>query len=521
MASTSSSPKNVHFLALVHGMWGSPAHLRSVEEMIHGKFADTKGDTEIATLRVQTNADSFTYDGLDWGAERAVKEIYAEVEALEKDGLKKVTKFSIVGYSLGGLISRYAIGILYQRGFFRNVKPVNFTTIATPHIGLPRFKGFVGYAMHKLGPIMLSRTGRQFYGEDKDNWSSDAKEGRPLLEVMADKNSLFFKALVSFPNMTIYGNAVHDMTVTYCTALIEPYDPFTVLKSKSPRLAIELDPNYKHVIQSFHQVPEGEEVPIDEFEKARLEAKRAIPWYSLKRYKSGRPVLPPFLQFPFPLNLVLYLLIPLLIPLGLTYAAIKFRRESKLSQKRLLELEKSSDAESSLGSMLRRMEQAVADAIDPADPGVSSEAPSPKRRRSEESVLEEGVKQAGEDGEEMRRRKASRPDTPEVGATSLPSPQLTPNPHSTDPLETTASITSTSPAIPKSAKDDPLQPVLTPSHLKMIASLNSIPQLRKVRAYFPYVRNAHSVIIVRDPGTFEVHKDGLGVLRHWADRFVL
>ena len=56
-------------------MWGSPAHLRSVEEIIQDKFADTTEDTEIATLRVQTNADSFTYDGLDWGAERAVKEV--------------------------------------------------------------------------------------------------------------------------------------------------------------------------------------------------------------------------------------------------------------------------------------------------------------------------------------------------------------------------------------------------------------------------------------------------------------
>ena len=77
MASTTPTliPKSVHFLALVHGMWGSPAHLRSVEETILDKFADSKGDTELATLRVQTNADSFTYDGLDWGAERAVKEV--------------------------------------------------------------------------------------------------------------------------------------------------------------------------------------------------------------------------------------------------------------------------------------------------------------------------------------------------------------------------------------------------------------------------------------------------------------
>lgn len=206
--------------------------------------------------------------------------------------------------------------------------------------------------------------------------------------------------------------------------------------------------------------------------------------------------------------------------MGLTYAAIRFRRESRSSQKRLEELEKSSEAQSSLGAMLRRMEMAVADAMDPADPGVST-----SRRRSQDSILEEGG--AGlqeEDNVEMKKRKATRPDTPEmnVGSTSLPTPLLTPIPTSTsiDPLHTTTS-TSTLPIIPESAKKDPLQPVLTPSQLQMIASLNSIPQLKKVRAYFPYVMNSHSVIIVRDPKQFAAHSDGLGVLSHWADRWVL
>jgi hypothetical protein len=43
---------------------------------------------------------------------------------------------SFAGYSLGGLVSRYVIGLLYTRGFFDNVKPMNFTTFATPHLGI-------------------------------------------------------------------------------------------------------------------------------------------------------------------------------------------------------------------------------------------------------------------------------------------------------------------------------------------------------------------------------------------------
>ncbi|CAE6421166.1 unnamed protein product [Rhizoctonia solani] len=500
-SSTSANPKSVHFLALVHGMWGTPEHLSTVEEVIRDQFPKDEGDTELATLRIRTNADSHTYDGLDWGAERAVKEIYETVKELEADGNKKVTKFSIFGYSLGGLISRYAIGILYQRGFFHTVKPVNFTTFSTPHLGLPRLRGAIGTLMHKLGPRMLSRTGKQFYGVDKDTWSPDDKKGRPLLEVMADKDSIFFKALKSFPHVTFYGNAVNDLTVVYCTAMAEDYDPFAALKDKSHRLGIKMDPKYKHVIESFGEVPAGEEVPLTEFEIEDMAKKAALHWYSPERYRSRRQFLPPFLQFPFPLNLLFYLCIPILIPAGLTYATIRFQRESRDSRRRLETLLASDEAESSLSAMLRKMELAVADIVDSADPGVANEGWEARTLVAERSS-----------DEHLRKRKGTLPDTPEAGTQSL----LTPPADADRKLESKSSFTP-----PKRDTKDPSQPIFTPAQLAMVESLNSIPQLRKVRAYFPYVRNAHSVIIVRDPKTFPVHTDGLGVVQHWADGFVL
>lgn len=76
---------------------------------------------------------------------------------------RSVQKISFVGHSLGGLIARYAIGRLYERGTTREVsqengecrgdgvedpqveqkaksriaglEPVNFITSATPHLG--------------------------------------------------------------------------------------------------------------------------------------------------------------------------------------------------------------------------------------------------------------------------------------------------------------------------------------------------------------------------------------------------
>lgn len=65
------------------------------------------------------------------------------------------------------------------------------------------------------------------------------------------------------------------------------------------------------------------------------------------------------------------------------------------------------------------------------------------------------------------------------------------------------------------------QPDLTPLQHKMLSWLNSIPQLQKERAFIDNIRNSHGSIIARDLNTFEFHKIGLGVLRHWADSFVV
>lgn len=92
-----------------------------------------------------------------------------------------MTRFSVCGYSMGGLIARYLLGILHARNFFDKITPVNFTTFATPHVGIPRYPGFLPTMASKVGPRLLSRSGEQFF--HTDSWSNT---GRPLLSVMAD-----------------------------------------------------------------------------------------------------------------------------------------------------------------------------------------------------------------------------------------------------------------------------------------------------------------------------------------------
>jgi len=111
----------------------------------------------------------------------------------------------------------HARSILYQRDFFETVTPVNFYTIATPHLGVPRLPTFISTILSTLAP-RLSRTGEQFFCVDK--WGTTE---RPLLQVMADPGvfirtfgnhlsqpppeRIFYRALALFTHITIYANA--------------------------------------------------------------------------------------------------------------------------------------------------------------------------------------------------------------------------------------------------------------------------------------------------------------------------
>ncbi len=72
-------------------------------------------------LVAERNAGSFTYDGIELGGERVCREIEEELQAVERKG-GKIKKLSLVGYSLGGLVARYAIGLLYAKGILDELK---------------------------------------------------------------------------------------------------------------------------------------------------------------------------------------------------------------------------------------------------------------------------------------------------------------------------------------------------------------------------------------------------------------
>ncbi|XXH03639.1 hypothetical protein Hte_010044 [Hypoxylon texense] len=206
-----------HLCVLVHGLWGNPNHMKSVAKALREKYSED----QLYLLVAKRNSGSFTYDGIERGGERVCLEIEEELENIRKRG-GKITKLSIVGYSLGGLVARYAIGLLEMRGVFSQVEAMNFTTFASPHLGVRTpLRGWHNHIWNVLGARTLSKSGRQLF--TIDNYR---ETGRPLLAVLADPESIFIAGLKRFKRRTLYANAVNDRSAVYYTTGISKTDPF-------------------------------------------------------------------------------------------------------------------------------------------------------------------------------------------------------------------------------------------------------------------------------------------------------
>lgn len=249
MAAARTTP--VHLVTVLHGLWGAPQHVQYIVDAItnhslaaasnHRRYTGTQ--PKVVVLAPSTNAESFahTYDGIDECSVRVVQEIDAECARITiEDPSARIAKFSIIGYSLGGLIARYVVGVLDSRqpSFFRDVEPVHFATFASPAIGIPHYDTFWSGAFRFLGSRLLSRTGNQLYERDRflparfanpnPEPNSDAglaessKKGgfvgrylplprgkeraEPLLKIMADPRYSFYRALLKFKHIDIFAN---------------------------------------------------------------------------------------------------------------------------------------------------------------------------------------------------------------------------------------------------------------------------------------------------------------------------
>ena len=202
-------------------------------------------------------------------------------------------------------------------------------------------------------------------------------------------------------------------------------------------------------------------------------------------------------QFPFQ---VAFISLPLIIPTFFILATIRLSKSSKSSRQRIKLLEGDENLrENALVHAFSRfeneLERAVVDAIEDAQGGH----PGPARKASY-SVATNGSQNA----------KAFDANGNGV-----------PNPASSNDTKASLDATKSSEKSEKGSKKKSGQPILSSAQLTMASHLNAIPQVTKHLVFIDPIRNSHATIIARDVKNFEFHKRGWGVLRHWADGFVL
>ncbi|CAN4106529.1 unnamed protein product [Withania somnifera] len=154
-ASAKAKVQPEHLVIMVNGLIGSSADWRYAAEQFVKRLPD-----KIVVHCSECNSSRLTFDGVDRMGERLAKEV--------EDVIRRwpgVRKISFVAHSLGGLVARYAVGRLYEppsktevsdlngsclvkeenvsdqchnqssEETVAGLEPVNFITVATPHLG--------------------------------------------------------------------------------------------------------------------------------------------------------------------------------------------------------------------------------------------------------------------------------------------------------------------------------------------------------------------------------------------------
>ncbi|KAL8199638.1 hypothetical protein R6Q57_013206, partial [Mikania cordata] len=237
-----------HLVVMVNGLIGSAKNWRFAAKQFLKKYPN-----DLIVHCSKCNSALATLDGVDVMGARLADEVISVIQRHPN-----LHKISFIGHSLGGLIARYAVAKLYTQdctnqsfegngnyisqeklensvtevnfcskhnsnGKIGGLEPINFITIATPHLGsrghrqVPMFCGIrilerLGY--HTSG--VLKRTGRHVYLKDKI-------DGQPplLVQMTNDTEDLkFISALQSFKRRVAYANVLSDHLVGWSTSSI-------------------------------------------------------------------------------------------------------------------------------------------------------------------------------------------------------------------------------------------------------------------------------------------------------------
>ncbi|KAJ3226156.1 hypothetical protein HDU81_007449 [Chytriomyces hyalinus] len=237
--STDTSQKPIHLWVLHHGLWGHPDHLTLLAKTILDKASQTGESVQV--LNIAVNSGTWTYAGVDGCGAKTVRIV---TERLADTSKPRISHISFAGYSLGGLILRYAIGVLYAHGVFANpshpasatvsnelgFSPViahKFVTFASPHLGTYNPTTANSGLYFRLASFLLARPGAQMLHQDRTGL-----DNRKMINVLADPALPFFQGLALFDERILYGNIINDNMVGHRTSTLLSITPQNSLEKQ-------------------------------------------------------------------------------------------------------------------------------------------------------------------------------------------------------------------------------------------------------------------------------------------------
>lgn len=436
-------------------------------------------EDRLIILAAKRNAGSFTYDGIELGGERVAYEIEETLEKLAARGYN-IKKLSMVGYSLGGVVARYALGLLDSRGWLDKLEPVNFTTFVSPHVGVRTpLKGIHNHMWNVLGARTISMSGRQLFMID-----TFRDTGKPLLSVLADPDSIFMRALAKFKHRCVYSNIANDRATAYYTTAISKTEPyarnpesfnFNYIKGYEP---VVIDPD-------MHLLPSEEE----EAEKEKRKELSSV-------FKHTGQCVRILTKLPF------WIFIWIFLAIGSVLFLVNSVVQTLRSQQRIRLHETGKTGVVFGGYRVPLIVQDVRNAVEEVFENVN--AVQEPEYLSDDSNGETAGKS------QLRKRHTSSSPSQK---TMFPADESTPLLEDSSMDEAEEETNSISASSRQTSKEDPPL-ALTPAQFAIIDSLNAIG-FRKYPVFIHNDRHSHAAIIVRMPKkTFE---EGKLVVKHWLD----
>ncbi|XP_074269215.1 uncharacterized protein LOC141592441 [Silene latifolia] len=294
-----------HLVIMVNGLIGSSSDWKFASDQFVKQFPD-----KVMVHRSRCNTAKLTFDGVDLMGERLADEVLTVVSG--RPGLEKI---SFIAHSLGGLVARYAIGRLYKpsektypsiaksngfgeenlssigvrdqggsEGRIAGLEPMNFITVATPHLGsrghkqLPFLCGvpFLERQASQTAHLIAGRSGKHLF-------LTDENEGRtPLLvRMVSDSYELkFISALRCFKRRVAYANADYDQVVGWSTSSIRR-------RHELPKAnLLGQGDKYPHIVYTECDAKEDDqrktasddENQIEDYEEEMIRGLNQVPW---------------------------------------------------------------------------------------------------------------------------------------------------------------------------------------------------------------------------------------------------